>query len=318
MRKVILYSLLLVAGLITSQFLPQRTWLAWPIRILTMAALSFIMIHAGYEFEMDKTRPRSYLWDYVVAGTAAAFPWVFCTLYFVYAMAPQELWGHPDLWRETLLVARFASPTSAGVLFSMLAAAGLAATWMFQKARILAIFDDLDTILLMIPLQIMMVGMRWQLAGVVAIIFVLLWLAWRYLHAFSLPVSWPFVLFYAALITAVSETIYLLSKVIDSEAPIHFEVLLPAFVLGCVLARPQGADPHRDDAIEGVEVGPEDRRNQRASTIVSACFMVLVGLSMPAVFGSVAQAATTPYVVIAASSAPHSARAYSGVSSEVM
>ena len=27
------------------------------------------------------------------------------------------------------------------------------ATWLFRKARILAIFDDLDTVLLMIPLR---------------------------------------------------------------------------------------------------------------------------------------------------------------------
>jgi len=43
----------------------------------------------------------------------------------------------------------------------MLAAAGLSATWMFRKARILAIFDDLDTVLLMIPLKMMMLGVRW-------------------------------------------------------------------------------------------------------------------------------------------------------------
>lgn len=30
----------------------------------------------------------------------------------------------------------------------MLAAAGLAATWLYRKARILAIFDDLDAVLL--------------------------------------------------------------------------------------------------------------------------------------------------------------------------
>jgi len=72
-----------------------------------------------------------------VAATAAAFPWVFCAVYFVLAMAPSELWASPDMWKEALLQARFAAPTSAGVLFSMLAAAGLAATWVFKKARIL-------------------------------------------------------------------------------------------------------------------------------------------------------------------------------------
>jgi hypothetical protein len=40
------------------------------------------------------------------------------------------------------------------MLFAMLAVAGLSATWFFQKARILVIFDDLDTVLLMIPLSL--------------------------------------------------------------------------------------------------------------------------------------------------------------------
>jgi len=60
--------------------------------------------------------------------------------------------------REALLVGRFAAPTSAGILFAMLSAAGLGMAWLFNKARILAIFDDLDTTLLMIPLQMMYVG----------------------------------------------------------------------------------------------------------------------------------------------------------------
>ena len=40
--------------------------------------------------------------------------------------------------------------------------------------QVLAIFDDLDTILLMIPLQIMMVGLRWQLGVIILIVMVLL------------------------------------------------------------------------------------------------------------------------------------------------
>jgi len=244
------------------------------------------MIHVGYEFEIDKSRPRQYAWDYAVAFTAAAFPWLFCAAYFVFVLGPPDLWGHPDLWKESLLTARFTSPTSAGVLFSMLAAAGLASTWMFRKARILAIFDDLDTILLMIPLKIMMVGSRWQLWLVVVFIVAMLWLAWRYLHAVRLPVTWPFVLGYAATIVVVSEFIYMGSKLVSSEVPIHLEVLLPAFVLGCMLARPAGSDPHADDPREGHQEGPESRTEQKVSTVVAACFMVLVGLSMPPILGS--------------------------------
>jgi hypothetical protein len=273
MFKVLVYSGLLIAGLVGSQFLDTASSPA--IKLATMATLAFIMIHVGYEFDLDKRRPRQYGWDYVVAATAAAFPWLFCALYFVFVMAPAELWTHPDLWRETLLESRFASPTSAGVLFAMLAAAGLGATWVFAKARILAIFDDLDTILLMIPLVFLMVGFRLQLLGLVALMVVLLWLAWRYLHAVRLPVSWPFVMGYAVLVTLLSEAVYLGSKLLDPSAPIHFEVLLPAFVIGCLLARPHG---HAGD-----HTAPHGPGEQRAATLVSACFMVLVGLSMPAI-----------------------------------
>lgn len=289
MRKVVVYSLLLIAGLITSQFLGTApAALHKAIALGAMVALSFIMIHVGYEFEIDKSRPRQYVWDYVVAGTAAALPWIFCALYFVFVMGPHELWMHGDTWRESLLLSRFASPTSAGVLFSMLAVAGLAATWMFRKARVLAIFDDLDTILLMIPLKIAMVGFKWQLTVVVIVIVVLLGIAWKYLHQVRWPIRWRWVLGYSVAIAAISELIYQGSCLIDKRVPIHFEVLLPAFVLGSLLARPAGTDPHSNDAREGAEEGPEEPDEQRVSSIVSACFMVLVGLSMPPIFGSTA------------------------------
>ena len=54
-------------------------------------------------------------------------------------MLPADVWGDFATWKETLLDGRFAAPTSAGVLFSMFAAAGLGSTWLFRKARILAI-----------------------------------------------------------------------------------------------------------------------------------------------------------------------------------
>jgi len=287
MRKVLLYSVLLVVGLIGSQALPAAMGDSYHavgevVALLTMVALSFIMIHVGYEFELDKSNLKAYGWDYVVAATAAGFPWIFCAVYFIFVLAPPEDWGSWLKWKEALLEARFAAPTSAGVLFSMLAAAGLAATWMFKKARVLAIFDDLDTVLFMIPLQALMVGARWQLGVVVIVMGVLLWLAWQYLHAWRIPITWPWVLGYSAAIAGAAEAVYLASKYVDEVTPIHVEVLLPAFVLGCLMARPKGADPHRDDAKEGHEEGPESAAEQWVATIVSAAFMVLVGLSMPA------------------------------------
>lgn len=283
MRKVLIYSILLILGLVGSQTFATNAPPAVhrAIALATMFALSFIMIHVGYEFEMDKSRPRSYAWDYLVASSAAALPWIFCTLYFVFAMAPRSAWGSGKLWENSLLEGLFAAPTSAGVLFSMLAAAGLGATWLFKKARVLAIFDDLQTVLLLIPLKILLIGPRWQLFAIAAVIFALLIIAYRYLNAWALPNTWPWVMLYAALIVAGSELIHWLSVQFDPAVPIHLEVLLPAFAIGCVIKPPHGQDPHVDDALEGTEEGPEMHEEQFVSTIVSAVFMVLVGLSMP-------------------------------------
>ncbi|WP_419842097.1 sodium:proton antiporter [Candidatus Poriferisodalis sp.] len=301
MRKVLAYSVLLLVGLALSQFLPQLTGglhdqVATSIRVLTMTGLAFIMIHVGFEFHIDKTNLRQYGWDYFVAFTAASFPWIFVTGYFVFVMLPSDVWGNADAWKETLLAGRFAAPTSAGVLFSMLAAAGLGATWLFRKARILAIFDDLDTVLLMIPLQILLVGLAWQLGGVVVLMAVLLIVAYVFLHRITLPVTWGWVLFYAAAIVGTSEVLYELTKVIDPSVPIHIEVLLPAFVLGCI-ARPRIAGQRatrRGDAGEsGTQAAQaeselhellERPREQRAAAWVAAVFMLLVGLSLPQIF----------------------------------
>jgi hypothetical protein len=157
MRQVAIFSLLLIAAMVGAQLLPglageADVGLIHLLRLATMVALAFIMIHVGYEFELDQTNLRQYGWDYVVAMTAAAFPWVFVVLYFIFVLLPAEAGASWGAWTEALLAGRFAAPTSAGVLFAMLAAAGMSATWLFAKARILAIFDDLDTVLLMIPL----------------------------------------------------------------------------------------------------------------------------------------------------------------------
>ncbi len=257
MSKIALYSLLLVLGLTGSQFL--NGWGEETIKILTMFCLSFIMINVGLEFDIEKDKPGKYAWDYLIAATAATFPWIFCAAYFTWVLDSPS-------WQEALLLSRFASPTSAGVLFTMLAAAGLASTWVFKKARILAIFDDLDTILLMIPLKILLVGMRWQLFAILAVIILLLYIAWRYLHRLRIPASWPWMFLYSGAITAICEMIYIFSKTIDEVSPVHLEVLLPAFVLGCVIAKQK----HHDT-------------DERVSTRVAALFMVLVGLSMPVI-----------------------------------
>lgn len=295
MKKVALFSVLLIAGLALSQVLPNAIGPEYEIArkiatVLTMIALSFIMIHVGFEFDLQKSKAKSYAWDYFVAFTAASFPWLFVTLYFVYVMSPPEFWSSFDLWKETLLAGRFAAPTSAGVLFSMLAAAGLSATWLFKKARILAIFDDLDTVLLMIPLKMLIVGLAWQLGIIVVFMLALLWLAWSFLHKLKIPASKYWVLGYSVLIVLISEFVYWGSGRIDPTVPIHLEVLLPAFVLGALIKRPEdyGANEKNLSGIESLEAPSE----KNFATAVSAIFMVLVGLSLPSLFGaSAAEAA---------------------------
>lgn len=286
MRRLLLFSILLIAGLVGSQFLSVAFGSAYNaagiiISFFTMTALAFIMFHVGLEFNLDKSNPGQYAWDYLAAATAATFPWLFCAAYFVFFMSPLSEWSSSKLWMDSLLVGRFASPTSAGVLFSMLAAVGLSATWLYKKARILAILDDLDTILLMIPLKMAMVGVKWQLLALVVFLAVLLWLGWRYLHSFTIPVTWSWVLGYSAAIAFTSEFVYSwTSSILDT--PIHVEVLLPAFVLGCVVT-PPGERKYQQGEDGGTHRGhPEEK----ASLIVSSVFMFLVGLSMPPLFAS--------------------------------
>jgi Kef-type K+ transport system membrane component KefB len=297
MRKVWIFSGLLVAGLVLSQVLPgvlgTRAHAAGEaITFLTMVGLAFIMIHVGYEFDLDKSKLGELGWDYVVAMTAAALPWVLVAGYAVLLLTPPRAWATYEGWSETLLASRFAAPTSAGVLFSMLAAAGLSATWMFRKARVLAIFDDLDTILLMIPLSMLIVGPAWQMGVAVLVMFAFLYAAWRWLNRLVIPCTWPWVLGYAVVIAVLSELVYQASLVVDRDVPVHIEVLLPAFALGCIMK--PCTNPHVDDTREGHQEGPERPQEQRASTVVSGAFMFLVGLSMPPMVQGPAEAEPIP------------------------
>src|SRR5919106_1733395 len=159
-------------------------------------------------------------------------------------------------------------------------------------AEVWGAWETWKGVLLLIPLKMLVVGFAWQPGIVVVPMGVLLWVAWRYLHRLRMPITWPWVLAYAVGITGMSELIYAASKYIDDTAPIHLEVLLPAFALGCVLARPPGSDPHVDDARAGHQEGPESASEQWVATLVSSLFMLLVGLSLPPLFpeGAAAEA----------------------------
>ncbi|MCW8328997.1 sodium:proton antiporter [Photobacterium sp. SDRW27] len=239
------------------------------ILLLTMSALSYIMINVGREFEIDKNNLSQYRWDYVVAMTTATFPWLAVVLYFIFVLLPPELWSNVDAWTEMLIIGRFAAPTSAGVLFAMLAAAGLGATWMFGKARILAIFDDLDTVLLMIPLSVLVVGWNPMLGLTLVMMFGLLVVGYKYLHQWNIPSSAMVIIGYSLFIATVCELFYF-------KTGVHFEVLLPAFVLGCMMKSQH-----------------ETAQDQKISSLVACIFMVLVGLSLPQLFGGVESVEST-------------------------
>lgn len=161
----------------------------------------------------------------------------------------------------------------------MLAAAGLTGTWMYRKIKVLAIFDDLDTVILMIPLEIMIVGLKWQLIVVLLPMIIFLLAAWHFLHHLKVHVTWPWVLGYSVVITIAAEGIYHYSKLIDEVVPIHIEVLLPAFALGCMMAHRVVPSKSGKRAIDII-----DKADERVVTvIISSIFLALVGLSMPPV-----------------------------------
>lgn len=278
MKKVALFSFLLILGLILSQsvgLLGTETHrvLEFLVKNLSLIFLAFIMIQVGIEFSVDKTRLKEYGWDYCVAFTAATFPWIFCALYFVCVFSHNPLVSKWDLWVDILLLSRFAAPTSAGVLFSMLTAAGLEETWVFKKARILAIFDDLDTILLLIPLKMLIMGFSWQAIVLLAVIVCLIYYAWKKMHSLAWPIHWYFVLMYAVVLAVLCEGVYVFTQYLDDSNPVHLEILLPAFVLGCVLAYPKGK--------KKIHTFFQKSSEHKAQLLISALFVFLVGLSMP-------------------------------------
>ena len=275
MKKVLSFSAVLMLGLIASQILPSifganfETFRTVTDSLLYIC-LSFIMINVGREFELDKSKWRTYAADYFIAMATAAMPWLLIALYYVFVLLPPELWSVGDAWKENLLLSRFAAPTSAGILFTMLAALKLNETWMYRKIQVLAIFDDLDTIILMIPLQIMMIGMRWQLFAIILIVFVLLWLGWKKLDTYNIPQGWQYILFYAVVVFGLTHGIYLAtSHFFGEDGGIHIEVLLPAFVWGMIAKTKHSESPHE----------------HRAADVISILFMFLVGLSMPMFIG---------------------------------
>ena len=275
MKKIILFSVFLLMGLAGSQVFPIllgpeiHAHLKPFFDVMLYICLAFIMINVGREFELDKTKWKSYTEDYFIAMATAAVPWLLICGYFILLMPVQYRldWG---AWKETLLLSRFAAPTSAGILFTMLAAAGLKKSWVYQKTRVLAIFDDLDTILLMIPLQILMIGMKWQLGVVVLFVFLCLYLGWTRLNSIRMIQHWSAILGYATVLVFIFQGLYEITKeLFGPDSAIHIEILLPAFILGMMMKTKE----HHTKA------------DETAGSVISYMFMFLVGLSAPLFVG---------------------------------
>ena len=291
MRKVLSFSVFLMIGLLVSQFLPGVVGDGYVAiksvsNVFLYICLGFIMINVGREFEVDKTRWRSYAEDYFIAMATAAMPWFLIAIYYVFVLLPPEFWNSWEAWKENLLLSRFAAPTSAGILFTMLAALSLKNSWIYRKIQVLAIFDDLDTILLMIPLQILMIGLKWQMFAIVGVVVVLLIAGWRWQARWNVRQDWKRILGLSAVVCALTQALYIVTaRWYGPENSIHIEVLLPAFVIGMLMK-------HRE-----IDTPTE----RRAATGISFLFMLLVGMSMPLVTGASAADAAAAATSITAS-----------------
>jgi Kef-type K+ transport system membrane component KefB len=269
MQRVVAYSFLLIAGMGLSQ-LPSLEPLRSMVSAATMIFLAYIMIQVGLEFDIDKSQLHKYGIDYLIAMAAAAVPWLCAAVYF---------WWCFDLgMSESLLVGRFASPTSAGILFAMLAAAGLASTWVYKKARVLAIFDDLDTVLLMIPLKMALIGFEPKLLVLIIVIVALLAASYFYMHWLRISTSNGWVAVYAF---AVWAGCYGFDYVTES----HLEVLLPAFALGCLIK-----SDHLHGSAEFAVEQPlltDTRWAEMLDLGIKSGFMLLAGMALPPIqFGT--------------------------------
>jgi len=138
--------------------------------------------------------------------------------------------------------------------------------------------DDLDTILFMVPLKGILIGLKWELFVILAVVFGLLLFGYKKLHTFRLPKGWRWTMMYAIIITAMTEILYYITNYHIAMEAIHIEVLLPAFILGVVIE----TEPQEEDYEPNHQAEAQD---EKAKTLVSALFMILVGFSMPPLFG---------------------------------
>ena len=284
---VSLFCVLLTLGIAAGQAV-DLSFIRGPLVSVSSVCLAYIMIEVGLEFSIEKKKITDHGWDAVVAFSAAILP---ALLWFWYFMAVVH-----SAWQPSLLSGLSSAPTSAGVLFAMLMAAGLSATWVFKKARVLAVLDDLVVILLLAPLQIVIHGFEWRSLAVFILISVLLFAAFRWQNSIRLPVSKNWLLVYGFLLTA-------LIFAIEHAAHIHLGVLIPAFVWGCLIKDGGGVLVHlrRFARYQNGWQSPQSRHrsNSLLDFSIKAAFMFLVGASFPKVsMGSVPIGSTVAHVLV--------------------
>ena len=108
MKKILLFSFFLMLGLVVSQFLPAMVGEGYSSvktisNTLLYVCLAFIMINVGREFEMDKSRWRSYTEDYFIAMATAAVPWLLIAGYYIFFLDTGLSWVcSPDFSRYTV------------------------------------------------------------------------------------------------------------------------------------------------------------------------------------------------------------------------
>lgn len=266
-----LFCTLLISGILAGQVF-DFSGIREILTLLTSLTLSYIMIEVGLEFTAEKRSVRSYGWDAVVSVNAAVLPALLWFLYFIIVLQSP--------WKISLLSGLSCAPTSAGVLFAMLTAAGLSATWVFQKARVLAILDDLATVLLLIPLQIVIHGLEWAAVVSVSVVFFCIVASFRWQNTLPLPTGEKWLAVYAGIL---SGSIFL----INHTTPVHLEVLIPAFMMGCLIHKSRHSHAEGPAPIMSLD------------TLMKGSFMLLVGLSFPKMnVGSVPVTTTVLHVLV--------------------
>ena len=211
------------------------------------------MIEAGLEFSKEKKSFSSYGGDFLIASIAAILPVLLWLGYFIYIIQSH--------FKSALLAGLSSAPTSAGVLFVMMGAAGLSATWVFKKARVLAVLDDVVTILLLTFLQIFIIGFDLKSLLTIFLIASLFFISFRWQNILQWPFTKKWLLFYAFIISVI---VFFIQKTVH----IHLEVLVPAFMMGCLIQLKH-------------DNGEESIFNKGLDVTVKGLFMFLVGASFP-------------------------------------